>query len=215
MDSYGTESKDDIKLVDEELGVLGVSKRESVSPKFVNQRRKESISHFAWDQKYTPDVIEVTNCRGLFLKEEAYLFRSVIADRSFSEGIHYWEIVADARTENELKIGVCKNRDFDLKTAFCDYSFGWAFYGNGQLRHCDGANGQAYCKQQFKKEGVLGVLLDMSKGTLSLSLNESYLGIAFEDDELKQGPIWPAVALLHVAGCSLVTGKAPPACFFT
>jgi hypothetical protein len=39
--------------------------------------------------------------------------------------------VADARTENELKIGVVKNRDFDLKTAFCDYSTGWAYYGTG------------------------------------------------------------------------------------
>ena len=55
----------------------------------------------------------------------------MIANVSFNEGYHYWEIIADARTENELKIGVCKNRDFDLKTAFSDYSFGWAYYGVG------------------------------------------------------------------------------------
>ena len=59
------------------------------------------------------------------------MFRTVIANKGFTEGIHYWEIVADARTENELKVGVCKSRDFDLKTAFCDYVFGWAFYCNG------------------------------------------------------------------------------------
>lgn len=76
-------------------------------------------------------MIEIANNRALFLREEAYVFRSVIADKSFMEGTHYWEIIADARTENELKIGVCKNKDFDLKTAFSDYSFGWAFYGNG------------------------------------------------------------------------------------
>ena len=102
--------------------------------------------------------------RSLFLGEEQYLFRSVIATKGFIEGIHYWEIVADARTENELKIGVTKSRDFDLKTAFCDYNFGWAFYGNGQVRHCDGANGQSYGNRTFKKEGVLGILLDMTKG---------------------------------------------------
>jgi len=47
------------------------------------------------------------------------------------EGSHYWEIVADANTENELKIGVCKNNSFDLKTAFSDYTFGWAYYAVG------------------------------------------------------------------------------------
>jgi hypothetical protein len=107
MDSYGTESKEAIKLVDEELGILSIAKRESVSPKFIIQKRKESITHFAWDSNFTPDVMEITaNNRGLFLKEEAYLFRSVIADKGFHQGLHYWEIIADARTENELKIGV-------------------------------------------------------------------------------------------------------------
>jgi E3 ubiquitin-protein ligase NRDP1 len=126
-------------VIDEELGIL--SKHECVSPNFIIQKRKTSICSFAWDPNFASDVIEIANNRSLFLREEAYVFRSVIADKSFTEGIHYWEIIADARTENELKVGVCKNKDFDLKTAFCDYSFGWAYYGNGQLRHCDGANG--------------------------------------------------------------------------
>lgn len=102
--------------------------------------------------------------RAVFLKEDKYVFRSVIADTCYTQGIHYWEIVADARSENELKVGVCKKRDFDLCTAFCDYSFGWAYYSVGQLRHCDGANGQTFGSQSFKKEGVLGIFLDMNKG---------------------------------------------------
>lgn len=40
------------------------------------------------------------------------------------------------------------------------------------------------------------------------------LGVAFEDEELKKGPIWPAIALLHNAGCTLVTGSAAPGLFF-
>lgn len=40
-------------------------------------------------------------------------------------------------------------------------------------------------------------MLDMNKGTLSISLNSVYLGVAFEDEELKKGPIWPAIGLLH------------------
>ena len=142
------------------------------------------------------------------------MFRSVIANVSFESGIHYWEIVDDARTENELKVGVCKNRDFDKATAFSDYSFGWAYYAVGQLRHCDGANGTTYGNKVFKKEGVLGVFLDMNKGTLSFSLNSVFLGVAFEDEELKKGPLWPAIALLHQSGCTLVTGRYPLSFFF-
>ena len=55
----------------------------------------------------------------------------MIGDKSFESGLHYWEIIADARTENELKIGVTKSKDFDLKTAFSDYNFGYAFYTIG------------------------------------------------------------------------------------
>ena len=99
-----------------------LQKNEICSPGFVIRRQKQAIESFAWDPNYASDIIEMKSLnRSLFLKEEQYLFRTVIGNKSFNEGIHYWEIIADSRTENELKIGVCKNRDFDLKTAFCDY----------------------------------------------------------------------------------------------
>ena len=55
----------------------------------------------------------------------------------------------------------------------------------------------------------------MDKGTLAFSLDGEYMGVAFEDEELKKGPIYPAIALLHIAGCTLVTGKPAPPIFFT
>lgn len=116
------------------------------------------------------------------MKEELYVFRTVISDRGFESGIHYWEIIADSRTENELKVGVTKSRSFDLKTAFSDYNFGYAFYTIGQLRHCDGTNGLSFGGKTMKKEGILGVLLDMTRGTLSFSMNNHLMGVAFEDD---------------------------------
>ena len=44
-------------------------------------------------------------------------------------GINYWEIVADSRTENELKIGVCNSNFTNFNSAFCDTPHGWAYYG--------------------------------------------------------------------------------------
>jgi E3 ubiquitin-protein ligase NRDP1 len=54
----------------------------------------------------------------------------------------------------------------------------------------------------------------MNKGTLSFAIDGQYFGVAFEDERLKQGPLYPAVSLLHNAGCILATGRAPPAYFF-
>lgn len=141
-------------------------------------------------------------------------------------GIHYFEIIADRRTENELKIGITKSTNFNYDTvcilylffctnqSFSDYNFGWAFYGIGQLRHSNNATGDVYGKK-FKKTGTLGVFLDMDKGVLSFALDGDYFGCAFQSEELKTGPIYAAISLLHVGGCILQTGIPAPSYFFS
>ena len=62
----------------------------------------------------------------------------------------------------------------------------------------------------FKRQGVLGVFLNMNRGSLAFAIDGQYLGTAFESEGLKKGPLYPAISLLHNAGCILVTGKAPP-----
>lgn len=99
--------------------------------------------------------------------------------KGFQSGVNYWEILADARTENELKIGVwCGIANPDFDSAFCDNESGFAYYGLGQLRHKSNASGQAYGKK-FKKNGILGVCLNMNNGTLSFALDGEYFGVAF------------------------------------
>jgi len=39
------------------------------------------------------------------------------------------------------------------------------------------------------------------------------MGVAYSAEALKKGPIWPAVALLHNAGCQVVSGKNVPPYF--
>jgi E3 ubiquitin-protein ligase NRDP1 len=82
----------------------------------------------------------------------------------------------------------------------------------GQLRHFSNASGPAYGKK-FKKEGVLGVCLNMNKGTLSFSLNGESMGAAYNDEALKNGIFYPAVALLHCAGCRIRGGIPVPSYF--
>ena len=50
----------------------------------------------------------------------------------------------------------------------------------------------------------------MEIGTLSFSLDGEFMGVAFEDKILTKGPIWAAVSLLHIGGCTLISGLEPP-----
>jgi E3 ubiquitin-protein ligase NRDP1 len=104
-----------------------------------------------WDRSTLPKEVKVSeDGRSLYLQEEDYLFRTVYSDVELNEGIHYWEIIADARSEHELKIGVSALKLMNQKAAFSDYDYGWAFFGVGQLRHNSNANGLKYGKT-FKR----------------------------------------------------------------
>ena len=172
------------------------------------------LTEFKWDTINKGQGIQVyNNGESIFLNESCYAFKSIVSNIPFTSGIHYFEIIADRRTENELKIGVTKNLNFNYDTSFCDYDFGWAFYGIGQLRHGNNATGEIYGKK-FKKNGVLGVFLDMNKGILSFGLDGEYLGVAFRDEELKGGNIYAAVSLLHIGGCTVQSNVPAPPYFF-
>ena len=109
-----------------------IEKNECLSLEYIQRVLESSKTKFSWDSNYTSQVIQLTaRNRHAFLSEDNYLFRSCIGDVGFTSGTHYWEVVADSRTENEFKIGVVKNRDIDLQTAFCDYAQGWAYYSTG------------------------------------------------------------------------------------
>lgn len=219
-------ANNDWKLIYNELKEFLSPYSQALSPK-VNQSSNSSqmssslftpsLSNgpvsLTWDSNVCGTGITLTkNNTHAYLKESSYLFRSVLTEQYFTNGVHYWEIHADSRTENELKIGVSLKKNFDPNSAFCDSEFGYAYYGLGQLRHGSNANGNSYGKK-FKKEGVLGVCLDMTKGTLSFALNGEFMGVAFQAPALKNGPIYPAVSLLHNAGCQIVSGKPVPKYF--
>jgi len=191
-------------------GIKSLTQRPRFPVHQTNLQNSQFLTNFKWDINKKGKNIEVSNDqKTIFIKEDSYNFRTILGDEALLGGIHYWEIHADSRTENELKIGVSLSSDFDTNTSFSDYVFGFAYYGLGQLRHNENSSGKLYGKR-FRKEGVLGVFLNMNKGTLSFALDGEDMGIAFKDEALKRGPIYPAVSLLHLAGCTLETGKGIP-----
>ena len=112
-------------------------KSESIVNTSVRQNLKllnfcPDIHEFSWDPDNSSKEISFSSdYRHAFLLETNYLFRTMISNRPFMDGQHYWEIIADARTEHELKIGVTTQQKFSVSNAFCDYDFGFGFYGFG------------------------------------------------------------------------------------
>jgi len=51
-------------------------------------------------------------------------------------------------------------------------------------------------ENNLKDKECLGVFLNMNKGTLAFALDGQYFGVAFDDEGLKRGPLYPAVSLL-------------------
>lgn len=101
-------------------------------------------------------------------------------------------------------MGVSKEENFDYESAFSDYEFGWALYTDGcRLRHNSKALGNTYCDEKIKDESVIGVYLNMDEGIrigiyllgiLRFKINKKCFGVAYQDDLLKEGPIFPALA---------------------
>lgn len=120
-----------------------------INPLKVNEPLK--TNGIVWDQTKCGLGLQFEN-RGelVILKEPAYVFRTALANVGFNSGQHYWEIIPDSRTENELKVGVSTATNFDLNTAFCDHVFGYAYYGLGQLRQNSNASGPQYGKRMKK-----------------------------------------------------------------
>ena len=87
---------------------------------------------FTWDPEGSSKEITFSpDFRHAFLYETNYYFRTISSNRPFFNGIHYFEIIADARTEHELKIGVTAQKTFNVNQSFSDYEFGFAYYGLG------------------------------------------------------------------------------------
>lgn len=69
-----------------------------------------------------------------------------------------------------MKVGVSVGKNFDMNTAFCDDTNGFAFYGTAQLRNGNNSNGSSY-GLRVKASGLIGILLNMDKGEISFFIN--------------------------------------------
>ena len=168
---------------------------------------------FTWEKMIHSRKLSMSkDRRAVFLCDAEFTYRNIYSSVPFHSGTHYWEIILDSNTQHDMKIGVSKKNDPSIPNCFSDYEHGWGYYGMGELRHSSNVAGGKYGKK-FRTTGIVGVALDMERGTLSFALDGEYLGVAFTDDQFKIGPIYPALGIIGTCGCYLVSGKRTPKYF--
>jgi len=63
------------------------------------------------------------------------------------------------------------------------------------------------CKGNFS---TIGVFINTNRGQIGFSVNGKFSGVAFEGDEFREGPFYPAVALREGVSAVFVNQIANP-----
>lgn len=151
--------------------------------------------YFSWitsnlDPKLKHNGSDILNClSSIGPYKNAYGFFPLLPN-----GIYYWEILIRKGTYFKIGIVSFENEKENIKGAFSDISFGYAYYSQGELRSGSNKKGPLY-GEGFGAGDNVGVLFDRNKGTLSFFLNGKDLGIAFSKINKKM-IFFPAVACL-------------------
>eukprot|EP00743_Colponemidia_sp_Colp-15_P012284 GILK01013924.1.p1 GENE.GILK01013924.1~~GILK01013924.1.p1 ORF type:complete len:355 (-),score=31.71 GILK01013924.1:157-1137(-) len=164
-----------------------------------------SQTGFHWNPRKCGSHLVLCDKNMTVTKSSASDFETALGDKPLTRGRIYWEVRINKGSQ--IKIGVSRE-GVDLGKAFCDSIHGWGYYGEaGQLRHKSNSEGKVY-GGRYGTNDVIGVLLDMEAGTLSFYKNRDALGVAFEDPELRKGPLFAAVACLNANDCYTLLSPA-------
>jgi len=109
----------------------------------------------------------------------------------FISGRNCWEIRVDKSQTAYLFIGVA-TKHADTATFLGGDDFGWGYIGDRALYHK--RSKVKVFGERFGQGDVIGVCLDLDKGTLSFSRNGEEMGVAFDG---LTGELFPAVAFYN------------------
>lgn len=125
---------------------------------------------------------------------------AVRGSKAFTHGQHYWEVKLNDVYGTSVMVGVCTKKA-TLHTGNYEYvnligrdKQSWGLSHKGELWH----NGQKkkFCEPFFDNT-VIGILLDMDRGTLLFFKNKQLLGVAFTglcDDYCELYPVVSSTA---------------------
>lgn len=170
--------------------VLAGNKMTAWSPE-VSAETEQGIA-FCFDSSNSgPDIFVSGDDELSATYESNENWSTILGTTPFFTGNNYWELRVDKSVTSYFFIGVA-TREADLTTFLGGDDHGWGFIGDRALYH-KRAKVKAY-GERFSQGDIIGVTLNMDRGTLSFSKNGLDLGIAFEG---LAGGLYPAVAFYN------------------
>uniref|UniRef100_A0A8C3JSI0 E3 ubiquitin-protein ligase TRIM9 n=1 Tax=Calidris pygmaea TaxID=425635 RepID=A0A8C3JSI0_9CHAR len=159
----------------------------------VDIKKMVAVAWFSFDPSSAHADIIFSN-DNLTVTCNSYDDRVVLGKTGFSKGLHYWELSID-RYDNHpdpafgvARIDVLKDamlgKDDKAWAMYVDNNRSWFMHNNSHTNRTEGG---------ITKGATVGVLLDLTRRTLTFSINEDQQGpVAFENLE---GLFFPAVSL--------------------
>nr|XP_056708207.1 E3 ubiquitin-protein ligase TRIM9 isoform X5 [Euleptes europaea] len=166
------------------------------------------VAWFSFDPSTAHSDIIFSN-DNLTVTCNSYDDRVVLGKTGFSKGLHYWELSID-RYDNHpdpafgvARVDVLKDvmlgKDDKAWAMYVDNNRSWFMHNNSHTNRTEGG---------ITKGATVGILLDLTRRTLTFSINEDQQGpVAFENLE---GIFFPAVSLNRNVQVTLHTGLPVP-----
>lgn len=151
-----------------------------------------SRSHtFSFDANFCGPNIRISNSALSVTYMSNENWSTALGSNGFAYGVNYWEVQIDSACTSYIFIGVAR-REVNLSSFLGGDEHGWGYIGDRAVYHRR-VKSKVY-GEPFATGDVIGVTLDMNKGTLSFSRNGIDLGIAFEG---LSGVLYPAVSFYN------------------
>ncbi|XP_074986108.1 E3 ubiquitin-protein ligase TRIM9 isoform X11 [Caretta caretta] len=189
-------------------GVSQYSKTLVLQTSEVDIKKLVAVAWFSFDPGSAHSDILFSN-DNLTVTCNSYDDRVVLGKTGFSKGLHYWELSID-RYDNHpdpafgvARVDVLKDvmlgKDDKAWAMYVDNNRSWFMHNNSHTNRTEGG---------ITKGATVGVLLDLTRRTLTFSINEDQQGpVAFENME---GLFFPAVSLNRNVQVTLHTGLPVP-----
>jgi len=124
-------------------------------------------------------------------------WRTLLASRGYTSGLHRWEVVLDRLSKGYIFVGVATvSANPDTYVGGDSHGFGLFVSDRSRYHGRNKIKGGAKYGDQMNVDDIVGVVLDLDKRTLAYTLNGKELGVAF--DELPtEHCLFPAISFYH------------------
>lgn len=153
-----------------------------------------------WDRDRSSKELTLTGVNGFKSTSSHNEHQTVVSKVGLLGGLHRYEFRL-GKSENPVKVGITKDPNVPVNTAFSDFEPGFAFYTVGATRNDNNGSGMLYgVKCEVNVENKIKMEVSMGEGKMKFSMNERCFGSAFDGDEvaLQEGPMYIAVAVRKV-----------------